>query len=110
MPHHTRRRGSLARIASVSTKVTRSEFEAFRARAGTETVSEWARTILLRELQDSTPADALLLSELLATQRLLLNLHNGRQWDAQSIKQLQEEIDRDKLQRAYERLGRGDVR
>jgi hypothetical protein len=89
MSEHTRRRGPLARNVSVGTKVTISEFEACVERAGTQTVSEWVRDLLLRELEDATPSDALLLSEVLATQRLLLNLHNGRQWDAQSIKQLQ---------------------
>lgn len=62
------------RTKSISTKVTPEEYARLAARAGDETLSEWARTVLLRA-GAASPTEATLLAEVLALRTILLNLH-----------------------------------
>ncbi len=62
------------RTKSISTKVTPEEYAHLVALAGDETISEWARGVLLRAHSPSA-TDAALLAEVLALRTILLNLH-----------------------------------
>ncbi len=62
------------RTKSISTKVTPEEYARLAALAGGETISEWARSVLLRAHVPTT-TEAALLEELLALRSILLNLH-----------------------------------
>lgn len=62
------------RTKSISTKVTSEEYARLAARAGDDTISEWARGVLLRS-DAPTVIEATLLAEVLALRTILLNLH-----------------------------------
>jgi hypothetical protein len=62
---------ALTRTKSISTKVTVEEYDALKRRAGTRSISEWARTVLLKA--DADGADAALLAELWAFRYVLTN-------------------------------------
>jgi hypothetical protein len=93
------------RTKSISTKVTPDDYARLEALAGEQTISEWARAVLLRA---ANPVDAILLSELLALRTILLNLHfdicRGAQPTADTMQRLIERADQDKEQHAHERL------
>jgi hypothetical protein len=62
------------RTKSISTKVTPDEYERLAALAGVETISEWARRVLLHSDEAST-AESTVLAELIALRTILLNMH-----------------------------------
>lgn len=97
------RRGGEARERSVGTKMSHSEYNRILVAAGALSPSEWLRKVAL-DAADRQPIERVVLIETLATQRLLMNLLDGRTWDPAMVKKLHAEIDRDKLQRARERL------
>jgi len=98
------------RTKSVSTKVTEEEYARFEALAGSQTISEWARDVLLRAA-DPDPAEQITLAELLALRTIVLNLHFAQsQGQTLSAKEMQEIIaraDRGKLEKARQRLAEG---
>jgi hypothetical protein len=95
------------RTKSIGTKVTPDEYARIRALAGEQPVSEWVRAALLKAT-DASPADSLVLAELLALRTILLNLHfhlgSGTPLAAETMQRLIERADQDKYQQAEARL------
>ena len=95
------------RTKSIGTKVTPEEYARLQALAGEQPVSEWVRAALLRAA-DASPADSIVLAELLALRTILLNLHfhlgSGTPVAAETMQRLIERADQDKYQQAEARL------
>jgi hypothetical protein len=95
------------RSKSISTKVTDEEYAQFEALAGEQTISEWARDVLLRATKPNT-GEQTVLAEVLALRTILLNLHfavsQGQTLTAEDMQQLIERADQNKLNKARERL------
>ena len=95
------------RTKSIGTKVTPDEYARIQALAGEQPVSEWVRAALLKAT-DASPADSLVLAELLALRTILLNLHfhlgSGTPVAAETMQRLIERADQDKYQQAEARL------
>ncbi len=95
---------------SVGTRVTDDEYARLETLAGDQTVSEWVRAVLLRQAAPSTasPAEEILLAELLALRTILLNLLfrivAGEKITAQEMRQLIERADQDKSEKANRHL------
>lgn len=98
------------RTKSISTKVTPEEYERLAALAGDETISEWARGVLLRAAAP-TPGETALLAEVLALRTILLNLHfavhSGEKLTPEAMQRLIERADQDKMRHAEQRLTSG---
>src|SRR5258708_36274963 len=62
------------RTKSISTKVTDEEYAHFEALAGEQTISEWARDVLLKATKPNA-GEQTVLAELLALRTILLNMH-----------------------------------
>jgi hypothetical protein len=96
------------RTKSIGTKVTPEEYERVRALAGEQPISEWVRAMLMKAA-DASPADSLLLAELIALRTILLNLHFhlccGTPLTADAMQRLIERADQEKWQKAEARLG-----
>jgi hypothetical protein len=95
------------RTKSIGTKVTPEEYDRIRTLAGDQPVSEWVRSALLIAT-DASPADSIVLAELLALRTILLNLHfhlcSGASLTSQAMQRLIERADQDKRQLAEVRL------
>jgi len=95
------------RTKSISTKVTDEEYARLEAFAGEQTISEWARDVLLKAAKPNT-SDQTVLAEVLALRTILLNLHfavsRGQTLTAAEMQQLIERADKNKLSKARERL------
>ena len=95
------------RTKSIGTKVTPDEYARIQALAGEQPVSEWVRATLLKAT-NASPADSLVLAELLALRTILLNLHfhlgSGTPVAAETMQRLIERADQDKYQQAEARL------
>jgi hypothetical protein len=95
------------RTKSISTKVTPEEYAYLVALAGDETISEWARGVLLRSHAPSATETAVL-AELLALRTILLNLNYamcaGEAPSADAMQRFITLADQDKLRLAHERL------
>jgi len=95
------------RTKSVSTKVTDEEYAQFEALAGEQTISEWARDVLLKATKPNAGEQAVL-AEMLALRTILLNIHfvvsQGRTLTAEEMQQLIERTDQNKLGKARQRL------
>lgn len=95
------------RIKSIGTKVTPEEYDRIRMLAGEQPISEWVRAVLLRAA-DASPADSVVLAEVLALRTILLNLHfhlsNSTPLTAEAMQRLIERADQDKQQQAEVRL------
>jgi len=95
------------RTKSVSTKVTDEEYALFEALAGEQTISEWARDVLLKVAKPNA-GEQTVLAELLALRTILLNIHfavsQGRTLTAEEMQQLIERGDQNKLSKARQRL------
>ena len=95
------------RTKSISTKVTDEEYAQFEALAGDQTISEWARDVLLKATKPN-PGEQTLLAELLALRTILLNIHfavsQGRTLTSEEMQQLIERADQNKLSKARQRL------
>jgi mobilization protein NikA len=98
------------RTKSVSTKLTEDEYAALEALAGGRSLSEFARDILLnhKAAVQQPIEEELVLAEVLALRTILLNWHfaiaNGDTPSADEMRQLIEQADQDKYQRAKDRL------
>ena len=104
---------AIRRTKSLGTKVTEDEFAQCQALAGTETLSEWVRKIVLRSLQP----DALFLAlfaEVLALRTILLNLHfasvAGHALTADQMQTLIDRTDQDKWAKVPERVAAAAAR
>lgn len=95
------------RTKSVSTKVTDEEYARLEALAGEQTISEWAREVLLKATQPN-PAEHATLAEVLALRTILLNLHfalaQGETLTAEELQKLIDRADQDKFDKARQRL------
>jgi hypothetical protein len=95
------------RTKSVSTKVTEEEYAQFEALAGAQTISEWARDVLLRAASPS-PAEQTIVAELLALRMILLNafykLSQHEKLTADEMQAIIERADASKGKKAAERL------
>ncbi len=95
------------RTKSISTKVTEEEYAQFEALAGEQTISEWARDVLLKATKPN-PGEQNGLAEVLALRTILVNVHfavsQGRTLTAEEMQQLIERADQNKLSKARERL------
>ncbi len=95
------------RTKSISTKVTPEEYARIAALAGEETISEWARHVLLRADAPSL-SESTLLAEMLALRTILLNLHfaicGGKPLTPDAVQRLIANADHQKQQLAQERL------
>jgi hypothetical protein len=97
------------RTKSISTKVTEAEYEAIVTRADPQTVSAWAREILVGAVQPE-PLLFLLLAEVLALRTIIVNLNFGIATDGppsvEAMHSLIERADQNKLNKAAERIER----
>jgi hypothetical protein len=95
------------RTKSISTKVTDEEYAQFEALAGEQTISEWARDVLLKATKANT-GEQTVLAEVLALRTILLNVHfavsQGQTLTAEKMQQLIERADQNKLSKARQRL------
>jgi hypothetical protein len=95
------------RTKSISTKVTDEEYAQFEALAGEQTISEWARDVLLKATKPNAGKQTVL-AEVLALRTILLNIHfavaQGRMLTAEEMQQLIERADQNKLSKARQRL------
>ena len=97
------------RTHSISTKVTEAEYGEIANRAAPQTVSAWARDILLGTVQPD-PLHFLLLAELVALRAILVNLNFTLAANApptqHEIRVFVERIDAEKFDKAQERIER----
>ena len=95
------------RTKSVSTKVTDEEYAQFEALAGEQTISEWARDVLLKATKPNA-GEQTVLAEVLALRTILLNIHfaisQGQTLAVEEMQQLIERADQNKLSKARQRL------
>ncbi|HET8925748.1 MAG TPA: hypothetical protein VFN26_22380 [Candidatus Acidoferrum sp.] len=95
------------RTKSVSTKVTDEEYAQMEALAGDQTISEWARDVLLKAAK-SNARDQIVLAEVVALRTILLNalyrLGQKEELSAEEMQELIERADRERFHRANERL------
>ncbi len=95
------------RTKSVSTKVTDEEYAQFEALAGEQTISEWARDVLLKATKPNA-GEQTVLAEVLALRTILLNIHfaisQGQTLTAEEMQRLIERADQNKLSKARQRL------
>jgi hypothetical protein len=95
------------RTKSVSTKLTEDEYLTLANLAGTQTLSAWARAVLLQAAFPS-PAEPIILAELLALRMILLNLHfaicGGEPVTAETLHRLIARADQDKHRMAQAHL------
>ena len=101
------------RTKSISTKVTDEEYAQFEALAGGQTISEWARDVLLNGTKPNA-AEQTVLAEVLALRTILLNVHfavsQGQTLTDEKMQQLIERADQNKLSKARERLAEATTR
>jgi hypothetical protein len=95
------------RTKSISTKVTDEEYAQFEALAGEQTISEWAREVLLKATKPNA-GEQTMLAEVLALRTILLNVHfavsQGQTLTTEEMQQLIERADQNKLRKARQRL------
>lgn len=98
-----------ARTKCISTKVTNDEYSRFTKVARGETVSGWARGVLIAAASAEPSLEHIVLAEVLALRTILLNLHfalaSGQTPTTGSMQHLIECADQDKIHKAYEHLG-----
>src|SRR6266436_5816256 len=95
------------RTKSISTKVTDEEYAQFETAADEQTISEWARDVLLKAAKPNR-GEQTLLAEVLALRTILLNIHfavsQGQTLTVEKMQQLIERADQNKLSKARQRL------
>jgi hypothetical protein len=86
--------------------VTEDEYARLEALAGTQSLSEWMRQVLLKAAAPDPVVQ--LLAEVLALRTILLNVHftisSGRALSVEDMQQLIERADQDKVERSHECL------
>ena len=102
-----RKKPRVLRTMSISTKVTEDEYAVLAALAGDQSISEWARDILLRAATPEHSA-SVIVGELLALRTILLNLHfavcRGETVTQESMQRFIDRADLDKVHKAQELL------
>jgi hypothetical protein len=98
---------SLLRTKCLSTKLTTDEWDTITRAAVGDTLSGWARAVLL-EAAAAPRADQVLLAEVLALRAIVLHLqvavHTGETLTTEQLQRLIARADADKLRTAQERL------
>ena len=96
-----------SRSKSISTKVTEEEYAQFELLAGDQTISEWARDVLLKAAKPS-PAEQTIVAELLALRTILMNIlfaiANREQLTSAAMDEIIKRADTGKLAKATDRL------
>ncbi len=96
-----------SRSKSISTKVTEGEYAQFELLAGDQTISEWARDVLLKAAKPS-PAEQTIVAELLALRTILMNIlfaiANREQLTSSAMDEIIKRADAGKLAKATDRL------
>ncbi|MGH9453457.1 MAG: hypothetical protein ACRD2O_05750 [Terriglobia bacterium] len=95
------------RTKSISTKVTDEEYAQMEALAGGQTISEWARDVLLKAAKPNA-GEQTILAEVVALRTILLNalykLGQKEELTAEAMEQLIAQADKERFRRAQERL------
>ena len=98
------------RTKSVSTKVTDAQYAMLKAVAGDQKLGDWVREVVIKAAA-APPVRAvepLILAEVMALRTIVLNLQYaicaGEQISRETIQQLIDRADRDKVARAHTRL------
>ena len=95
------------RTKGLSTKLTDDEYTELEGAAGAQTLSVWAREVLLKAAREQA-AESVVIAEVLALRTILLNLHYaqsiGDAVTAERMQQLIDRADQDRFKRAAERL------
>lgn len=98
-----------SRTKSISTKVTDDEYALFEGLAGEQTISEWAREVLLKAAKPSL-AEQTMVAELLALRMILLNalfsIANREPLTSQDMQNIIDRADAGKSAKALERLAK----
>jgi hypothetical protein len=98
---------SIPRTKCLSTKLTDEEYAALEGAAGEQTLSTWAREVLLTAARRH-PDESIVVAEVLALRTILVNLlfaHAvGDEITAERMHQLIDRADQDQFTRAAERL------
>ena len=98
---------SIPRTKCLSTKLTDDEYTELEGAAGEQTLSTWAREVLLKAARQQA-ADSVVVAEVLALRTILLNLQYaqavGNEITAERMQQLIDRADQDRFTRAAERL------
>jgi hypothetical protein len=98
---------STPRTNVLSTKLTDEEYAALERAAGAQTLSTWARDVLLQAARGSAQG-SVVVAEVLALRAILLNLHfalvAGSAVTAEQMQRLIDRVDRERFTRAAERL------
>jgi len=96
-----------SRSKSISSKVTEEEYAQFELLAGDQTISEWARDVLLKAAKPS-PAEQTIVAELLALRTILMNIlfaiANREQLTSSAMDEIIKRADAGKLAKATDRL------
>ena len=97
------------RTKSISTKVTDEEYTLFEGLAGDQTISEWARDVLLKAAEPSL-VEQTIVAELLALRMILLNalfsIANREPLTTQEMQDIINRADAGKSAKALERLAK----
>ena len=97
-----------ARTKCISTKVTHDEYVRFTKHAQGQTVSGWARDVLVAATSTAPSLEHIVLAEIIALRTILLNLHfalaSGQPLTTDTMQQLIARADEDKVHKAHERL------
>ena len=97
-----------ARTKCISTKVTADEYALVARSAREQTVSGWARDVLVATASASPSFEQIVLAEVVALRTIILNLHfalaAGETLTAETMQRLIERADQDKVPKAHERL------
>ena len=101
------------RIRCISTKVTNAEHAALARAARGQTLSQWARAVLLTAAA-APPAEQVIVAELLALRTILVNLHfavaTGDTLTTDDMRRLIDRADQEKTRKAQERLASASPR
>ncbi len=96
------------RTKCISTKVTHDEYVLFTTMARGQTVSGWARDVLIAAASTAPSREHIVLAEVIALRTILLNLHftlaSGQALTTDTMQQLIDRADQDKVHKAHERL------
>jgi hypothetical protein len=104
---------AVPRTKCLSTKLTNAEYATLEALAGDQSISEWAREVLL-QAATRRAAEQIIVAELMALRTILLNLHfavaAGETVTTDTMQRLIEQADHDKIRKAQERLAPASLR
>jgi hypothetical protein len=98
------------RSRGISTKVTEEDCRTFVERAGLDTVSAWARSALIAAAYNA-PTALVLTAEVMALRTIVLRMQyalaHGEALTAETMQQIVDRADAEKLVKAQQRLAQG---